>query len=516
MWFNRYICKVGQCMRINKKIIIIMFALVLAGSPCSFAIDDTAKIQQTEAQTIKVKKGATLSLNDCIAIALNNSPAIKNAQYDYNISKSQVSIARSEFFPTIGVGAGYDFDSIHAKRIKTNTNSYNLNASMNMLLFNFGKTNARISMQKFYMIADEYNFYNAVREITFNVKQKYYQVLAARAGVLINEAYVDINERNYQRTKAYYDEGLKSKIDLVNAEVTLSDSKIGLIKSQTTYEKSLVSLNNAMYLVDAPSYNISEEGVNLNDIVAPVDLTRFQKITSKEDDKTPQAVSDAKFTSAVEKLELLTDYKIEKFPYTFDECIDMAKKNRADLKAYEATVDAIEQNLKYIKRNYYPEISAGVGYALRDSNKTELTNSFNAGVGISSSLNIMAQKNQVDIGKYQVNIAKNTLEQLQKDIYFQVQNAYILMLEAEKQIPLQAVKVRQTRENYELAEGRYYVGLGDYIQLQDAKVNYNNAQHSYIESIYNYNVAIANLESVIAMPQRVTKTLEGKKNGRKK
>ena len=128
----------------------------------------------------------------------------------------------------------------------------------------------------------------------------------------------------------------------------------------------------------------------------------------------------------------------------------------------------------------------------------------------------MAQKNQVDIGKYQVNIAKNTLEQLQKDIYFQVQNAYILMLEAEKQIPLQAVKVRQTRENYELAEGRYYVGLGDYIQLQDAKVNYNNAQHSYIESIYNYNVAIANLESVIAMPQRVTKTLEGKKNGRKK
>ena len=302
-----------------------MFALVLAGSPCSFAIDDTAKIQQTEAQTIKVKKGATLSLNDCIAIALNNSPAIKNAQYDYNISKSQVSIARSEFFPTIGVGAGYDFDSIHAKRIKTNTNSYNLNASMNMLLFNFGKTNARISMQKFYMIADEYNFYNAVREITFNVKQKYYQVLAARAGVLINEAYVDINERNYQRTKAYYDEGLKSKIDLVNAEVTLSDSKIGLIKSQTTYEKSLVSLNNAMYLVDAPSYNISEEGVNLNDIVAPVDLTRFQKITSKEDDKTPQAVSDAKFTSAVEKLELLTDYKIEKFPYTFDECIDMKR-----------------------------------------------------------------------------------------------------------------------------------------------------------------------------------------------
>ena len=36
-------------------------------------------------------------------------------------------------------------------------------------------------------------------------------------------------------------------------------------------------------------------------------------------------------------------------------------------------------------------------------------------------------------------------------------------------------------------------------------------------TIYNYNVARANLESVIALPQQVTKTLEGKKkNGRKK
>ena len=486
--------------------------------PSTFAIEsENLQNQQKEAPIIKVKKGSTLSLNDCIAIALNNSPAIKNAQYNYGISKAELGVARSEFFPTIGVGAGYDFDSVRIKRKTTNTNSYNLNATMNMLLFNFGKTNARINMEKFYLIADEYNFYNAVREVTFGVKQKYYQVLASRASVLINEAYVDINERNYQRTKAYYDEGLKSKIDLVNAEVTLSDSKIGLIQSQTNYENSLVNLNNAMYLVDAPTYNIeAKEGFEIADNVATVDLSKFQKITPKEDDSTPIQVSDAKFTSAVEKLELMTNYQIDKFPYTFDECIKMAKKNRADLKAYESTVSAMEENLKYIKRNYYPEIIASAGYGLRDANNTPATNSLNVGVGISSNLNIMAQKNQVDAGKYHVQIAKNSLEQLEKDIYFQVQNAYIYMMQTEKQIPLQAVKVRQTRENYELAEGRYYVGLGDYIELQDAKVNYNNAQHSYIESIYNYNVARANLESVIAMPQQITKTLEGKKNGRKK
>ncbi len=460
-------------------------------------------------EDINVQQGSVLSLNDCISIALNHNPAIKNARYNYGISKSNVGVARSEFFPTVGVGTGYSYNTTSSSKINTDTNAYTVQATLNQLLWNFGRTNANIKMQKFYLIADEYNFYNTVRETTFNVKQKYYEVLAARATVLINKAYVQINERNYQRTKAYFDEGIKSKIDLVNAEVTLSDSKIQLVQAENSYKNSLVNLNNAMYLVNAPAYSISGTEVfnNVNDNVAPVDLTKITKPSDKEISKLPVNVKDAKLTSSVETLELLTDYKVDEFPYSFEECMKMAYKNRADLKAYNSTLDAVKQNLLFVKRNYYPELSASAGYGFRNTNST---NSLNVGLNLSSSVNIMNQKYKVDAAKYQVDIAQNSLNQLNQDIFFEVQNAYINMVELEKQIPLLAVKVRQTLENYELAEGRYYVGLGDYIQLQDAKVNYNNAQCSYIETIYKYNVARANLESVIAMPQQVTVTLEGK------
>ena len=460
-------------------------------------------------EDINVQQGSVLSLNDCISIALNHNPAIKNARYNYGISKSNVGVARSEFFPTVGVGTGYSYNTTSSSKINTDTNAYTVQATLNQLLWNFGRTNANIKMQKFYLIADEYNFYNTVRETTFNVKQKYYEVLAARATVLINKAYVQINERNYQRTKAYFDEGIKSKIDLVNAEVTLSDSKIQLVQAENSYKNSLVNLNNAMYLVNAPAYLISGTEVfnNVNDNVAPVDLTKITKPSDKEISKLPVNVKDAKLTSSVETLELLTDYKVDEFPYSFEECMKMAYKNRADLKAYNSTLDAVKQNLLFVKRNYYPELSASAGYGFRNTNST---NSLNVGLNLSSSVNIMNQKYKVDAAKYQVDIAENSLNQLNQDIFFEVQNAYINMVELEKQIPLLAVKVRQTLENYELAEGRYYVGLGDYIQLQDAKVNYNNAQCSYIETIYKYNVARANLESVIAMPQQVTVTLEGK------
>lgn len=480
-----------------KKITLVIICILALSIP-TFALED-----------INVQHGSVLSLNDCISIALNHNPAIKNARYNYGISKSNVGVARSEFFPTVGVGTGYSYNTTSSSKINTDTNAYTVQATLNQLLWNFGRTNANIKMQKFYLIADEYNFYNTVRETTFNVKQKYYEVLAARATVLINKAYVQINERNYQRTKAYFDEGIKSKIDLVNAEVTLSDSKIQLVQAENSYKNSLVNLNNAMYLVNAPAYSISGTEVfnNVNDNVAPVDLTKITKPSDKEISKLPVNVKDAKLTSSVETLELLTDYKVDEFPYSFEECMKMAYKNRADLKAYNSTLDAVKQNLLFVKRNYYPELSASAGYGFRNTNST---NSLNVGLNLSSSVNIMNQKYKVDVAKYQVDIAENSLNQLNQDIFFEVQNAYINMVELEKQIPLLAVKVRQTLENYELAEGRYYVGLGDYIQLQDAKVNYNNAQCSYIETIYKYNVARANLESVIAMPQQVTVTLEGK------
>lgn len=167
----------------------------------------------------------------------------------------------------------------------------------------------------------------------------------------------------------------------------------------------------------------------------------------------------------------------------------------------------MKQSLLYIKREYYPEITGSAGYGFRDTNST---NSFSLGINLKSSVNIMSKKSEIDAGKIQVELAQNEIDLLKQNIYFEVQAAYIDMIQLEKQIPLLAVKVRQTLENLELADGRYFVGIGDYIELQDAKVNYNNAQQSYVEAVYNYNVARAQLEQAIALKPDVKITIEDK------
>lgn len=67
-------------------------------------------------EDINVQQGSVLSLNDCISIALNHNPAIKNARYNYGISKSNVGVARSEFFPTVGVGTGYSYNTTSSSK----------------------------------------------------------------------------------------------------------------------------------------------------------------------------------------------------------------------------------------------------------------------------------------------------------------------------------------------------------------------------------------------------------------
>lgn len=470
--------------------------ILLLGSNSAIAIEN-----------VSIEKNAILNIKDCIELALKNSPAVKKAKYNYGLAKNNVTISKSAFFPTIGIGTGYyaaQNATSNSLMRNGNINYYSAEASIQQLIFDFGKTNADIKMNKFNMITALYNFDYTVLETIFGVKTNYYGVLAAKASVDINKANVQINERNYQRTKAYFEEGIKSKIDLVNAEVNLSDSKVSLVEAEKSYQNALVKLNNSMYIAFAPEYEIENtETFNFTSNYAPVNLEKISEL--KDISAPPKDVNNAFLTSQVQKIDVLQDYKFEPFPYTFEEAVKIAYKNRPDLKAFDSTLSAMKEALKYTKRAYLPELSARGGYGYRDTNNT---NSFNVSLNLSTSLNILSTKKEIDNAKIQVDIAQNEIDLTKQDIYFAVQDAYINMKQLEKQIPLIAVKVKQTLENFELADGRYAVGIGDYIQLQDAKVNYNNAQHEYVQTVYNYNVARANLEKAMALPQAVTITIE--------
>lgn len=354
----------------------------------------------------------------------------------------------------------------------------------------------KVKMEKFYKIAAEYDLQTAILDVSNNIKSAYYAVLGAKANVDIQKANVLVNERQYNRTKAFFDEGLVSKIDLVNQEVYLSDAKINLVSAENLYQNAIVQLNNAMSIVNAPDYNIENtETFNFKSNYAEVNLLNIANTTTKADGTIEP--KEAVLTMQVEKTNILENYKFTVYPYTLEESIERAYKNRPDLLSMQATKDAVNENLKYAKKSYLPDLTGSVGYNWGNNNYYS-TNGITLGAYLTmSNLNIMDTNLMIKESKAQLEVAEQNVELVKQNIYFEVQNAYINMIQLEKNIPLMQTKVKQTLENYELADARYEVGLGNFIELQDAKENYNNAQRDYVQTIYKYNVALTDLQTAM-------------------
>ncbi|MBR1942885.1 TolC family protein [bacterium] len=460
--------------------------------------DTVTYATEVNSNKVQIKDGSVLSLNDCIDIAIANSPSVQRYKDLVEVANALLGQSKANYFPSLSLGTGYYGDYTSGNRINSDfDNSYNLSASLNQLLFSFGKVGTKIKKAKLNKIAADYDLNYEIIKTIFNVKTNYYAVLAATANIKVQEANILVNERQYQQTKAYFEEGLKSKIDLVNSEVYLSNAKINYVTAQNTYDTAVIALNNSMYIEGSPKYSIAKlETFHFDNQYADVAL----KHTSQDvEDFIPPALEEgATYQTSVQKNELIdSGYNFSRFPYTLEESINLAREHRPDLKSYIAARDALKKELTYQKIQYLPDLKARGGYGLNAN--SNVTNSFSIqGTLDFPSINVMDIKYKIEEAQARLQAADSQVFQLEKDIYHNVQKAYVNMVQYEKKIPLTEVAVRQTYENLELAMGRYEVGLGNFLEVQDAIVNYNQAQESYVKLIFDYNVSRAKLELEIA------------------
>ena len=446
----------------------------------------------------EVNKDVEYSLEDCINIALANDPNIKVAKTQKDIANSQVGLAKSDYFPNLTIGNG--FTSQHNKNsgrgggfynqggsTSSDNNYYQLNLGVNQLIWDFGSTVARINMQKYNRESVGYDLENTILNTVYNVKMAYFEALAALANQDVYERSVRINKLNYERTNALFQEGLKSKIDVVNAQVYLTDAEISLINAQGQYQNAIVNLNNAMYYPDAPEYTLKNtESFNFQRTKpqkTEVNVSTVKKSGSTDYEQT------AILTSGIEKQDILQNYKFQPLVMPVNDAIQKAYENRPDLKSLLMVERAQKESLKAIKRSYLPVIGANAGYNYRKNSDVSNTG-FNVGVTINfPTLNFMDMKYSIAQGNSYLQMAEENIDLSKKNIHFEVKNNYINMVVLQKKIPLMAQKVQQTLENFELADGRYTVGLGNFIELQQAQTNYNNAQLSFVQAVFEYNVA---------------------------
>ena len=440
-----------------KKIVCFAFLvllLMLTGN-ITLAVEDDDELFQP----IEIKDGITISVLDCVASAFKNSPKIRKQKYNLDIAKSNLGIARSQYFPVINAGAGF-YNENNSDNIYYNSHYRELptvGLTVNKLVWNFGKTTAYIKMEEFYKIGAEYEFMDSLCSTLFDVKAKYYALLKAKALLQVAQNNVEISEHILKLAK--------KNPDLATAKIHLSEAKIQLIDSTNAYKNAKIDLDNAMFLDNQPNYTIKNTPTfNFNNDFA------YKK----------------KFNS-------IANFNPQTFNFPMSEAVQIAYENSPDLNVLISTKKAMEQSLLFIKRTYFPDLTANAGYNFYNTNQTS-DNSFHVGVNLNSSVNLMELKHSIKGANAQVNLADNEITLFKKDLYYEVKRAFNNIEKYEQEIPTAQTEVLQALDNFEIVENKYNSGEVNYIALQEAKKNYIFAITEYINSLYNYNIALIQVE----------------------
>lgn len=409
---------------------------------------------------VKITKNKPLNIMDCVSLAYQNSPKIRRQKYNLDIAKSNLGIARAGYFPVISAGVGiyneYNSDSIYYDRHYRDLPA--VGVSVNKLVWDFGKTTANIKMEEFYKIGAEYEFMDSLCSTLFEVKQKYYNVLKTKA-------IKDITEDNI-RMQTEISKMMEGKHpDWDNAGGVMSANKIQYVEAEEAYKTARVDLNNSMYLDKYNDFEIEE-----------TDTFRYS---------VPKDIEQWKIKYPV--------HKSSAFPFKREEAPSIAYKNSPDLHVLIATKKAMNQALKYVKRTFMPAINANAGYGYNNTFNAS-NNSLRVGVTMDAGVNLMELRHSIKGADAQLSLAQNEIDLFKKDLYYEIQRAYNNLDKVEEQLPMARGNVFFALNTYTIAVDKYKQGLVDYVAVQDAKLDYINSNIAYVEKLYEYNMALIQLE----------------------
>ncbi len=455
-----------------------------------------SKVEDIKLPQIHLKKQPLNQLNvmtidDCVNYAIEHNPNLAVSKNRVEATRSTININRANYAPRLTARVNYNHNTNHGTRIiNSHDNSAGFNVGISEMIWDFGRTTARINMAKYDTESAQYDYDFEILNVIYDVKINYYKVLSALANLDIFEQNVRINKLNYDRTKAMFDEGLKSKIDVVNAQVNLTDSKIQLVEGQNNLETALIALKNSMYFEEDTDF-IVKNTENFSFLKADYKKKVESLTTIKPSESDIKKTQDGliMLTSGIEHKDIIQNFEFRPLVLTKQEAVDEALSLRPDLKSNEMLTLVQEEALRAIKKQYMPEITGDVTWGYT---KNEETYSSPLQIGASmglGSINPYRIKYEIKEGENYLDIAYHNYNIAKADIFWEVQSNYVNMRQLERKIPLMNTKVKATLENFELADGRYSVGLNNYVELQDALANYNNSQLNFVEAVFNYNVA---------------------------
>jgi outer membrane protein len=200
--------------------------------------------------------------------AAKNNPGILTADFAEQAAAARVAVAKSAYRPTLSLSAsfGYENSLTSAPLLGLQAGIYDRNvqaaATLTQPLFAGGMNASKIREALENDNAQRIAVDAAQRQAVQSIAQAWNQLLAARSSIASNEEQVRADEVAYEGVRQEADVGLRTTLDVLNAEQELRNAQLALVDARHDQYVASASVLNAMGLLEAkllgdpaPAYN---------------------------------------------------------------------------------------------------------------------------------------------------------------------------------------------------------------------------------------------------------------------
>ncbi|MBI4796774.1 MAG: TolC family protein, partial [Deltaproteobacteria bacterium] len=417
--------------------------------------------------------GGRLTLQQAIDIALREHPSLKESKEKVAAAKYQIGASRAAYLPqftfTHNLYYGNAFPATSGATgtggppglggVGANTTDFYVNrVSLSQLIFDFGKTPGQIDQSRATFQQTREDYTGNRQKVVLDARTAYFRYLAALRARKVTEETVRQNQELVKQAQGFYQVGLRAKIDVTKAEANLYTAEADLIRAKNAVDLGQVTLMTALGLKTWPYHGVEDV----------IEVTR-----------QPQSLAELKAQGLKQRPEILRN----RFQQDF---------NKAALRVARA--------------GWFPTLSSLAAYGWSGPNApfgTEAleNRSWWVGAGLTVPLfDGLLTYHNVRTANANINATLANSEVLSQDISKEVEQTYLDVTVAWELIRATKKALEAARENFRLAQGRYQVGVGSIIEVTDAQVQYFQADLRFVQALYDYRVAEAQLDKAIGKP----------------
>lgn len=397
-------------------------------------------------------------------MALKNSKEIQKAKSEYRISDLLYREAVSSYFPTVNLFytktnlsevPTYSFSLPGAPPATFslfNDSYYQFGVKLNQPLFTGGQITYSVRMRNKQKEATYYLFKETVNKVILTVKEDYFDLLKAKASVETAKTYLRAAKSHYRDVKAFFDEGIVPRRDLLEAEVKLRDAE-----EKLTYAKSLytVALEKLKTDVGFPELSFS-----------PEETLKFEPVN-----------------------------------FSLEELLKTAFESRPILKYAEMLKKASNEGVRLSASAFSPKAFLSIGYQKTDQYPGEIYSS----TAVSFTVNFPLFEGgkrffQLERAREERHKAEVSLKELKDKVRLQVVSAYTKLQSAASRVKTAQSQVKEAKELLRDSKERYREHVGTSTEVVDAIAYLYDAERALNSALADYNSALAYLEFAVGRP----------------